>query len=177
MRWLWIDRFVEFQSGRRARAVKNVALAENHLDDYFPGYPVMAHSLIVEGLAQAGGLLVGELSGFEKRVVLAKVSRAKFYDSPRPGDTLLYTALLEGFHDDGAFVKGTSHIGQRLQAEIDLYFGYLADSTFDRELFEPAGFMRLLRIFGLYDVGVDGEGTPLKIPPRLLAAERRQLAT
>ena len=40
MRWYWIDRFLEFESGRYAKAVKNVSLAEDHLHDHFPGYPV-----------------------------------------------------------------------------------------------------------------------------------------
>ena len=57
MRWIWIDRFVEFESGRRAVAIKNVSLAEEHLHDHFPGYPIMPNSLITEGLAQTGGLL------------------------------------------------------------------------------------------------------------------------
>ncbi len=41
MRWFWIDRFVEFVPGSRAKAVKNVTLAEEHLHDHFPGFPVM----------------------------------------------------------------------------------------------------------------------------------------
>ena len=41
MRWIWIDRFLEFQSGKSARAVKNLSLAEDHFADHFPGYPVM----------------------------------------------------------------------------------------------------------------------------------------
>ena len=60
MRWIWIDRFVEFESGKRAVAIKNVTLAEDHLHDHFPGWPTMPNSLITEGLAQTGGLLVGE---------------------------------------------------------------------------------------------------------------------
>ena len=60
MRWIWIDKFVEFRSGEFARAVKNLTLAEEHLHDHYPGYPVMPASLIIEGLAQTGGILVGE---------------------------------------------------------------------------------------------------------------------
>ena len=41
MRWIWIDRFMEFNSGKSARAVKNLSLAEDHFADHFPGYPVM----------------------------------------------------------------------------------------------------------------------------------------
>ena len=60
MRWYWIDRFIEFESGKRAKAVKNVSLAEEHLHDHFPGFPVMPGSLMIEGMAQTGGILLGE---------------------------------------------------------------------------------------------------------------------
>ena len=55
MRWFWIDRFTEFESGQRAVAIKNVALSEEQLDDHLPGFPVMPNSLIIEGMAQTGG--------------------------------------------------------------------------------------------------------------------------
>ena len=66
MRWIWIDKFLEFRSGQFARAIKNLTLAEEHLHDHFPGYPVMPASLIIEGLAQTGGILVGEAGGFRR---------------------------------------------------------------------------------------------------------------
>ena len=50
MRWMWIDTVVEFVSGERASAVKNVTLAEDYLEDHFPGYPVFPVSLMIEGL-------------------------------------------------------------------------------------------------------------------------------
>ena len=78
MRWIWIDKFVEFESGRRAVAVKNVTLAEEHLHDHFPGYPVMPPSLMIEGMAQTAGILVGEARNFSEKVILAKVKRATF---------------------------------------------------------------------------------------------------
>ena len=60
-------------SGKSARAVKNLSLAEDHFADHFPGYPVMPAALILEGLAQTGGILVGEANDFREKVVLAKV--------------------------------------------------------------------------------------------------------
>ena len=85
MRWIWIDRFIEFESGRRARAIKNVSLAEDHLHDHFVGYPVMPNSLITEGLAQTGGLLVGEVNKFEEKVILAKIPKATYHFPAVPG--------------------------------------------------------------------------------------------
>ncbi len=74
---------VEFESGKRAVSIKNVSLAEEHLHDHFPGFPVMPHSLILEGLAQTGGILLGESHQFSKVVVLAKVPRMTFTATSR----------------------------------------------------------------------------------------------
>ena len=100
MRWYWIDRFIEFESGRYAKAVKNVSLAEEHLHDHFPGFAVMPKSLVIEGIAQTGGLLVCEHSQFTEKVVLAKIPHAKFYSEVLPGDTLIYTATIEFIKED-----------------------------------------------------------------------------
>ena len=88
MRWIWIDKFLEFRSGEFARAIKNLTLAEEHLHDHLPGYPVMPASLIIEGLAQTGGILVGEAKGFAEKVVLAKIPRAEFFGVACAGDQL-----------------------------------------------------------------------------------------
>src|SRR5262245_44549196 len=113
MRWFWIDRFTEFESGRTATAIKNVSLAEEHLHDHFPAAPIMPNSLIVEGLAQTAGLLVGELSAFQERVILAKISKVKFHCSAVPGDTLTYRMKIDDVSKQGAATSGTSHIGER----------------------------------------------------------------
>jgi len=75
MRWMWLDRFVEFIRGERSIAIKNVSLTEEPLSDYLPGFPVLPCSLIVEGLAWTGGILANEHRGFRERMVLAKVNR------------------------------------------------------------------------------------------------------
>lgn len=181
MRWWWIDKFTEFQSGKYAKTVKCISLAEEQMDDYMPGYPVMPHSLVIEGLAQTGGLLLGQLSDFKRSVVLAKISKAKFHRSPRPGDQLQYTATLERLEPDGALVCCTVEIatggdsGESRLADIDLYFAYFDNRDIERGQFVPAEFLRMMRVFKLFDVGVDAEGNPLHIPPHLLAAEKQAL--
>ncbi len=78
MRWIWIDKFVEFHSGQSATAMKNVTLAEEHLHDHFPGFPVMPETLCIEGMAQTAGILVGEAKNFKEKVILAKIKKAVF---------------------------------------------------------------------------------------------------
>ena len=114
MRWIWIDRFVEFESGKRAVALKNVSLAEEHLHDHFPGFPVMPGSLILEGLAQTGGILLGEACQFRHLVILAKIPKATFHSWACPGDTLTYTARLLDVRQDGGIVECEARVGPRL---------------------------------------------------------------
>lgn len=177
MRWFWIDRFVEFESGRRAVAIKNVSLVEEEIDKYMPSFPIFPHSLVIEGIAQTAGLLAGEHTGFDARVVLAKISNAKFHGVARPGDTLRYTATMTNISDDAASASATAHIGDRLFAEVELLFAHLTDRVQGRELFEPADFLRMLRCFSLFDVGKKSDGTPIQVPARLLAAEEAEKAT
>lgn len=164
MRWYWIDRFIEFESGRRAKAVKNVTLAEDHLHDHFPGYPLMPNSLVIEGVAQTGGLLVCESTGFQEKVVLAKLSKAKFYSDARPGDTLTYTVVVDDIRQDGAMVTATSHKGEELHAELNIFFAHLDDAFSDKQLYEPGSLLKMMRILRAYEVGVGPDGGPLREP-------------
>jgi 3-hydroxyacyl-[acyl-carrier-protein] dehydratase len=125
MRWTWIDRFTAFESGRSATAVKCLSLAEDHFADHFPGFPVMPAPLILEGLAQTGGILVGEANKYAKNVVLAKMS-AKFHREAAPGEQLTYTTRIVDLGESGARVAGTAHNGADLIAEADIMFGHVA---------------------------------------------------
>src|ERR1700722_19083740 len=104
MRWIWVDRFVAFQSGKSARAVKYLSQAEDYFAAHFPGYPVMPACLILEGLAQTGGILVGEANQFREKVILAKVPRAVFHREMLPGEQLVYEAEILHLRPEGASV-------------------------------------------------------------------------
>ena len=107
MRWMWIDRIVELERGTRCVAIKNVSMAEDVLHDHFPAtpaqegrparpaLPVMPNSLILEGMAQTAGILVGEARNFQEKVILAKIGRATFHRLVRPGETLLFKAKID----------------------------------------------------------------------------------
>ena len=125
MRWIWIDKFTEFQSGSRAVAVKNVTLAEEHLHDHFPGFPVMPESLCIEAMAQTAGILVGEAKKFAEKVILAKIKKALFFDYVKPGDTLKLEAKIESITAEAASTSGRITCEGKLIAEIDLMFSHL----------------------------------------------------
>ncbi len=171
MRWFWIDRFVEFVVGSHAAAVKAVTLAEPQLDNYQPGFPFMPASLIIEGFAQTGGLLVSSMQDFRPKTVLAKVGKSKFHCEALPGGTLRFEVTVQESADDGAIVHGHATIGDQLQCEVELFFAYLDDRFQGVDLFYPADYLAILRLLGVYDVGRLPDGTPLEVPRHLLEAE------
>lgn len=176
MRWFWIDRFTEFVSGEHASAVKNISLSEEVVDEYAPGRTHFPSSLIIEGIAQTGGLLLGQLSDFHDRVVLAKVNAGKFHFEAYPGDTLTYHVRIKNRDGIGTQIEATSHRGDELQAEIELMFATLDDERFnDVELFEPAQFCRMIRLLRTFEVGVYPDGTPIQVPEHMVAAEKALL--
>jgi 3-hydroxyacyl-[acyl-carrier-protein] dehydratase len=153
MRWIWIDKFTEFESGKRAVALKNVTLAEEHLHDHFPGFPLMPESLCIEAMAQTAGILVGEAKKFQEKVILAKIKKAVFFDYVKPGDTIKLEAIIESFADEAAGTSGRITCSDKLVAEIDLMFSHidqnLAGKEFPEENFvfgaDTSVFQSLLR--------------------------------
>ena len=125
MRWIWIDKFVQFESGVSATAVKNISLAEEHLHDLYPAYPIAPNSLIIEGMAQTAGILVGEARQFSEKVVLAKIGKAVFNRLVRPGDSLMLHARIEQISEQGASISGTVKCGDELVAEIEIMFSHI----------------------------------------------------
>jgi 3-hydroxyacyl-[acyl-carrier-protein] dehydratase len=162
VRWFWVDRFIDFKPGRSARAVKNVSLAEEHLHDHFPGYPVHPQSLMIEGMAQTSGVLVGQATDFREKVILAKIGRARFHRLVRPGDRIVYDAEVVGdIRPEGASIRGTITCDDQLVAEIELMFVHLdrslsgGDFGDENFVFSPE-FVRLLGMRRLADDFADG---------------------
>ena len=176
MRWYWIDQFLEFERGRRAVAIKNVALDEEVLDDYMPGFPAIPFSLMIEGMAQTAGLLVAEKGGFEHRVVLAKLNKAILHRHCVAGETLRYEATVLDIQNDGAITKVTCHVGSEVRADVEMMFAFLDDRFPPGPLFHPEDFAVLLRTFGMYDVGKDENGNPIEMPEFYARAEREAQA-
>jgi len=173
MRWFWIDRFTEFVRDTRATTIKNVSFGEEPIDDYLPGHPHYPHSLIIEGMAQTGGLLVSESGGFRTKTVLAKVTRATFHRLVVPGDQIQLKAVVQNKQPLGAIIEGIVTVGEIVQAELELSFAFLDNSFGEKALFEPEDLLRTLRILKLFDVAVDQNGNRIYPPEHMLEAERQ----
>ncbi len=172
MRWMWIDRIVEYEPERFMAAVKNVSLAEEHLHDHFPAcgtneaLPLMPASLMIEGMAQTAGILVGTVSRFREKVILAKVGKARFERDVFPGQTIRYEAHLERIDAAGALTKGVilclTHPGQDWQeiGQVELMFSHIDQNMsgidFPEENFVFSdNFRTILRAAGLSDLADD----------------------
>jgi 3-hydroxyacyl-[acyl-carrier-protein] dehydratase len=140
MRWIWIDRFLDFESGRFARAVKNLSLAEDFFADHFPGYPVMPAAFLLEGLAQTGGILVGEVNQFREKVVLAKIQKATFHREVLAGEQLIYETEAQVLRPEGATVLGRVLVAGRVVAEAEIFFAHL-DQSRSKQLFGERNFV------------------------------------
>ncbi|MFQ5461919.1 MAG: 3-hydroxyacyl-ACP dehydratase FabZ family protein [Phycisphaerae bacterium] len=152
MRWIWIDAFVEFESGLRASAVKNISLAEDYLHDHFPGFPVFPPALMIEGMAQTAGILVGEARGFKENVILAKIRRASFEDIAGPGEQLRYDATVESLDARAAATGGIILKDGKEIGRVDLLFSHVnqSDSSLglpDHNFVFTEQFMDLLKGF------------------------------
>ena len=167
MRWIWLDRILELTPGEKLVAIKNVSAAEDVLHDHFPATdrypatPVMPHSLIIEGMAQTAGILVGHTGAFREKVILAKIAKALFTNAlPGPGTTLRHTATLNRFDTSGAATSGVTELLDPATGEaqplatIDLMFSHIDQNRAGLEFPEhnfvfTDQFMDLLRRSGV----------------------------
>lgn len=142
MRWHWIDQIIELKSGKRLTAIKNVSLSEEILQEHFAARvgadgerqeaaPVMPGALLIEGMAQSAGLLVGEMTQFQEKVVLAKVTRALLNYEVPAGQTIRYEAEIEHVDPIGVSTKGIIRAMDHRTGEwydvgeVDLIFSHL----------------------------------------------------
>lgn len=121
--FLLVDRILEVNlEENEIVGLKNVTVNEPFFQGHFPGVPIMPGVLILEALAQTGGVLVHQKGFVKKIAVLLNVSGAKFRKPVLPGDTLHLYA--KGLHvsGNGGKIKAKAMIGQVLAVEAELSF-------------------------------------------------------
>ena len=120
--FLLIDRVVEFERTRRLVAIKNVTINEPFFQGHFPGYPIMPGVLVVEAMAQAGGIiLMHELPDrHEKLVVFTGIERAKFRRPVVPGDQLRIEIDVLSFRPRAGRIAGRALVDGKLACEATL---------------------------------------------------------
>ncbi len=128
MRFLMLDRITKWDPGRRGEAVKNITLSEDFFADHFPLRPVMPGVLIIEGMAQLGGLVLEESArlqqGRKVKVLMSMIEKAKFRQPVSPGDTLHYSAEVTAINDMGGKVAAQASRDGSVIAECDFLFSF-----------------------------------------------------
>jgi len=117
--FLLIDRVIEIERTKRIVALKNVTFNEPFFQGHFPGTPIMPGVLIVEAIAQAGGvLLLTEIPNRDELlVVFTGIERARFRRPVVPGDQLRIEAEVRAFRVTAARLEGKVYVGDKLVAE------------------------------------------------------------
>ncbi|MEB3829716.1 3-hydroxyacyl-ACP dehydratase FabZ [Phormidium sp. CCY1219] len=91
-----VDRIIEYVPGERAVGLKNVTFNEPHFQGHFPGRPILPGVLIVEAMAQVGGVVLTQLPDMEGSLFLfAGIDKVRFRRQVIPGDQLVMTTELQ----------------------------------------------------------------------------------
>jgi len=116
---LLVDRVLELEPRKRIVAIKNVSINEPQLVGHFPGHPVFPGVLLVEGMAQAGGLLLlHEHPDRERKLVyFTSIEGAKFRRPVVPGDQLRYEVEVLRLRSAYCKISGRALVDGQLAAE------------------------------------------------------------
>jgi len=122
--FLLVDRIVEFEELKRIVAIKNVTFNEPFFQGHFPGVPIMPGVLIVEAMAQAGGVLVFKtLPDRENKLVFFMgIDKAKFRRPVRPGDQLRIEMDVVRVKSRVGKLRGKAFVDDLLVAEAGITF-------------------------------------------------------
>jgi len=142
MRFLLVDRILEWTPDNEIRGVKNVAMSEDHLEYHFPDRPVMPGVLLLETMVQLAGWLEAVSSDFARWFLLDTVVRCRFYGLTLPGDQMvLEIQRVAGQSSGRGAYSGIGWVDQekRVTAELEgdiVALGELEDPDRQRRVFE-----------------------------------------
>jgi len=122
--FLLIDKIIDYVPGKLAVGVKNVTVNEPHFQGHFPGRPLMPGVLIVEAMAQVGGMVMTQLPQFEGGLfVFAGIDKVRFRRQVVPGDQLVMTVeLLWVKQRRFGKMQGRAEVDGQIAAEGELMF-------------------------------------------------------
>ncbi len=121
--FILVDRVINYEKSKSICALKNVSMNEPCFQGHFPGEPVMPGVLILEGMAQAGGLLaylsMPELIG-NKLIYFAGLDGVRFRKMVRPGDQIIYKLDLIKQKAKISKMTGRAYVNDQLVTEAEL---------------------------------------------------------
>ena len=121
--FLLIDRVIEVVPGDKITALKNVTVNEPFFQGHFPGRPIMPGVLIIEAMAQAGGILAYLTGSVEQRnrlIYFMGMDKVRFRKPVVPGDQIIFEAKIIKFRSKAAKMSGVATVDNQLVAEAEL---------------------------------------------------------
>jgi len=121
--FLLIDRVIKVVPGDKIRALKNVTVNEPFFQGHFPGRPIMPGVLIIEAMAQAGGILAYLTGSAEQRnrlIYFMGMDKVRFRKPVVPGDQIIIEAKIIKFRSKAAKMSGIATVDNQMVAEAEL---------------------------------------------------------
>ena len=120
--FLLVDKIIQLEAGKKAIGIKNVTVNEPFFQGHFPGHPIMPGVLIIEAMAQVGGIYaaVTDNIGDDRVTYFAGIDNARFRRPVVPGDVLRLELELGACKRGLYCFKGEAFVGETLVAEADL---------------------------------------------------------
>ena len=120
--FLLVDRVLEIDPGKSIRAYKNVTANEDFFNGHFPGHPVMPGVMIIEGLAQAAGILtLHDRKGREDKLMyFTGIDKARFRRPVVPGDKLVYEVEILRLRETYCRLRGVALVDGQIAAEATM---------------------------------------------------------
>ncbi|KEQ25247.1 3-hydroxyacyl-ACP dehydratase FabZ [Paenibacillus tyrfis] len=121
--FLLVDRILETEVGVRAVGIKNVTINEPFFQGHFPEYPVMPGVLIIEALAQVGGVALLQMEGNQGKIgMLTGVDNFRFRGQVKPGDTLTLEVVVTRMKGIIGKAQATAKVEGKVVAEGEIMF-------------------------------------------------------
>lgn len=117
---LLVDRILELEPGKRVVGLKNVTINEPFFQGHFPGHPIMPGVLIIEAMAQTGGMLMMDQLTADKVVYFMALDRVKFRKPVLPGDQLHLEVTVLQISGSNCRMEGVAKVDGKVVAEGEM---------------------------------------------------------
>ena len=124
--FLLVDRILEIEQGKRAVGIKNLTMNELFFQGHFPQVPIMPGVLMIEAMAQVGGVLLRQTQRHKNQLGLfMAVNNTKFRRTARPGDQLVMEVEVVRDRASTASIRGSGRVDGQVVVEADMMFSFM----------------------------------------------------